>query len=495
MLLNFRGRFARPSVKNGLDAVGNRLSRTSAIAGLSNQAFTYDDNDRLESDTYDANGNTKAGKITLNSQGAETTAQTANDSYDSENRLVQRSINNQPSTINIQYDGDGSKVSETVNGQTISYLIDTLNPTGYAQVVEELQNGTVIRTYTYGHDLLVQDQHEGTSWTATWFGYDGHGSVRLLTDALGQVTDRYDYDAFGVLLSNTGTTFNRYRYCGEQFESALGLYYLRARHMNAASGRFWTKDRYAGDSADPLSLHKYIYTNGDPVNGMDPSGYLTISELVVAMKNVAMMAGRVAWSVMMPSRNPLQFAIRCLIQEGIYWAKTPYAEKYLHGAYFGLTRVSEALKSFSPSHPDYAQASALGDGAAMLANQIKGVYDSTMSPAELLKKMIMAQAGGAAAAVIVASELYLLYENVRLAEEFIMTCSPLFGYRTTAKVDMVKTVRSVAFFVGDIEEDCWIVEMAINARKAGSSDAGWMTLLFERFNDMYGTLTYERVRK
>jgi len=31
-------------------------------------------------------------------------------------------------------------------------------------------------------------------------------------------------------------------------------------------------DPFAGNFEDPQSLHKYLYTHGDPVNGIDPSG-------------------------------------------------------------------------------------------------------------------------------------------------------------------------------------------------------------------------------
>ena len=41
------------------------------------------------------------------------------------------------------YDGDGNRVSETVGNVTTNYLVDTQNPTGYAQAVDELQNGAV----------------------------------------------------------------------------------------------------------------------------------------------------------------------------------------------------------------------------------------------------------------------------------------------------------------------------------------------------------------
>jgi RHS repeat-associated protein len=166
------------------------------------------------------------------------------------------------------YDGDGNRVSETVGGVTTNYLVDTLNPTGYAQVVDELQSGVVTRTYSYGLERISEKQAAG----ASFYGYDGHGSVRQLTDATGTVTDSYDYDGFGNLISQMGATPNNYLFASEQYDPALGLYYNRARYLNTTTGRFWSMDSVDGEPEDPASLHRYAYASGSPVDRADPLG-------------------------------------------------------------------------------------------------------------------------------------------------------------------------------------------------------------------------------
>jgi RHS repeat-associated protein len=124
--------------------------------------------------------------------------------------------------------------------------------------------------YVYGLDLVSQQRGPTTSY----YGYDGLGSVRCLTDGgNGTVTDTYAFDAFGNLLAQTGNTVNNYRFAGEQWDSDLGQSYLRARTYNPNTGRFWTLDTFEGSQTDPLSLHKYLYCSANPVNRFDPTGH------------------------------------------------------------------------------------------------------------------------------------------------------------------------------------------------------------------------------
>jgi RHS repeat-associated protein len=243
------------------DAVGNRLTRSSTVAAIPPSSATYDTNDRISSDTFDNNGNTLTGG-------------TNSYSYDFRDELT--SANG--GAVTMVYDGDGNRVAKTVGGVTTGYLIDDNNPTGYAQVVEELTGGAVQRRYTHGRSRIGQTQLISSAWVTSYYGYDGGGSVRQLFDNTGAVTDSYVYDAFGNTVASTGTTPNAYLYRGEQYDASLQLYYLRARWMNPQSGRFITADTYEGEDEEPASLHKYLYAGADAVNRVDPSGMADLVE-------------------------------------------------------------------------------------------------------------------------------------------------------------------------------------------------------------------------
>jgi RHS repeat-associated protein len=153
-------------------------------------------------------------------------------------------------------------------------------PTSLPQVIEETVNGAVVRQYPYGRQRISENQVVDNSWTVSIYGYDGGGSVRQLTNAAGAVTDAYEYDAFGNLISSDGTTPNVYLYRGERYDTDLGLYYLRARWYNPVTGRFMTRDPYEGSIYDPASLHRYNYSRANPANFIDPSGRAATSDYI-----------------------------------------------------------------------------------------------------------------------------------------------------------------------------------------------------------------------
>lgn len=270
-----------------LDAVGNRLQKsvTEGAGPARTTVYSYNANDEVATESgpdgliqyiSDANGQTVQkvsafGSVTYD--------------WDFEGRLVGAASPGQ--TLAFRYDADGIRTSKSVNGSLTSYLVDKNRE--YAQVLEERDgSGTPQAGFVYGGDLLSQERSSGVSF----YHHDGHMSIRQLTDMGGGLTDRYSYDAFGVALSVSGTTSNDYRYAGEQFESGLGIYYMRARYVDPRIGAFLSEDSYQGSEEDPASLHKYLYVHSNPVSYLDPSGnFFSVCEAMISF------AARVAFHV------------------------------------------------------------------------------------------------------------------------------------------------------------------------------------------------------
>ena len=77
----------------------------------------------------------------------------------------------------------------------------------FAVVLEEYSDaGVVLVSYTYGLDLISQDR----AGVMSYYHADGQLSTRFLTDAAGLLTDAYDFDVFGRLLHQTGSTVNTF---------------------------------------------------------------------------------------------------------------------------------------------------------------------------------------------------------------------------------------------------------------------------------------------
>ena len=150
---------------------------------------------------------------------------------------------------------------------------------GYAQVFEELDAGyTPTMSYTIGDDLLTQANNDDTA--IRHLMYDGHGSIRLLTDSNGEIAATYAYDAYGNAEGFDPAAADiktKYLYAGEQYDANLGMSYLRGRYYNSNNATFNRPDPFAGSPYDPQSLHKYAYARANPVMHVDPSGELEFS--------------------------------------------------------------------------------------------------------------------------------------------------------------------------------------------------------------------------
>ena len=278
------------TVEYTYDALERLTSETVTVgSAVSVTTYTYDSNSNRLSMTRDGevtnytynslNQITQAGDVSYTWDNAgNLVSQSRNGviaatyTYDCHNRMISADINNISGNIveSYTYDYLGNRTSKTTNSETTYFTTDL--STGYSQVLKAETDVETIY-YTRGFELISrrvgQDAH--------YYLFDGGMSVRGLTDESGVLTDTFVFDAFGNEIARTGTTYNSYGFQGEE-QDATGLYYLRARYMDPSTGTFTSMDTYAGSLSDPMSLHKYLFANSNPVKYCDPSGHITLAE-------------------------------------------------------------------------------------------------------------------------------------------------------------------------------------------------------------------------
>ncbi len=99
-----------------------------------------------------------------------------------------------------------------------------------------------------------------------------------IVNAMGTVVVEYTYDAWGKILSTTGTlastigAYNPFRYRGYYYDSETGWYYLQSRYYDPIVGRFLNADNIIGANGDLVGYNMFAYCSNNPVIGYDPSG-------------------------------------------------------------------------------------------------------------------------------------------------------------------------------------------------------------------------------
>ena len=114
--------------------------------------------------------------------------------------------------------------------------------------------------------------------TAYAYLYNLQGDVIALIDSNGKKVVEYKYDAWGRILSKTGTmastlgTLNPFRYRGYVYDEETGLYYLRSRYYNPEWARFLNADCVNDDFLIYRVDNCFEYCNNSPVMYTDYDG-------------------------------------------------------------------------------------------------------------------------------------------------------------------------------------------------------------------------------
>lgn len=218
-----------------IDTSNNRFS-------LSGQSYTYDADGNL---TQDATGKRFG--------------------YDTDNRQKEffsagNSSSNPDATY--YYDGEGRRVKKISGAETTIFVYDA--------------GGQLAAEYS----TALADTQQVSYLTA-----DHLGSVRAISNEIGQVVKRQDYSAFGDETVTSQRTARadytadkevRQDYTGYQKDNESGLEYAQARYYNSSHGRFTSVDPLTASATirNPQSFNRYSYVLNSPYKFTDPLGLL-----------------------------------------------------------------------------------------------------------------------------------------------------------------------------------------------------------------------------
>jgi RHS repeat-associated protein len=323
------------------DADGDVLSKTDNVHSANSETYTYDNLDRLtsftradgtsESWSLDAAGNqlsttattpasaatpavTTTTTNTLNAQNQLTaTSDDAGDStadtYDKNGNLI-RSDNGSTTTTYV-YDAWNRPVSATSKADFFSDLeqvlfsatydalgrrITTLESGGITdlyyddrgQVIEEQQAGQTTTQYVwspfYVNQLVERDDEPSSSGVLTrrlYVEQDANYNVTSLTDASGNVVERYVYNPYGTVtvenpdgsVRGDGTLASsdygiEYLFQGGRIDPQTGLYLFGVRDYDPTTGR-WEQQDPAGYVN---GANRYQFVVDAPTDLVDPTG-------------------------------------------------------------------------------------------------------------------------------------------------------------------------------------------------------------------------------
>ena len=246
---------------------------------LKKERFAYaDTTNPLETVTYtygDANWRDKLTAVNGNAIAYDAIGNPLNDgtwTYTWQNGRQLQKMQKSGVTAEFVYNADGLRVQKMVNGVVTKYTLHGKNVVHMTSGADELH---------FFYDAQNKPAVVIFNGIAYAYLYDLQGDVIGLVDNNGTQMVSYTYDAWGKMLSKTGTlastlgTIQPFRYRGYALDEETELYYNQSRFYNPSIARFITADTTGVLTASLKSLTEknlFAYCDNNPVMRKDIDG-------------------------------------------------------------------------------------------------------------------------------------------------------------------------------------------------------------------------------
>ena len=241
------------------DLVGNR--KKSLSSARSPQVLTYDWAGRVTSLNEAPIKHDAAGNLTTLSIGGTTWEY----NYNQDNQLADA----RNGKVTYRYDGEGQLIARKIHHSETNFIPDPLSDYWRPLAMEDKAGHRTLVIWDGPTPLMMI-----RNGTPEYLLHDHLGSVRLVMDGQGKITQHLDYDPFGTMLEDTTAAEDfAPRFAGLFWDPDAGVYLTRARAYSPSLGRFLQVDpklRVPFGSQKDMSV--YVYCGSDPVNFVDRDG-------------------------------------------------------------------------------------------------------------------------------------------------------------------------------------------------------------------------------